>query len=147
MVNNPDFWSCSITNCLTLLVAVLISFFLAQKRADRKSQKDALVKLLNAIQGLVDTKDAYQIHENDDPNVLTMRKRQLNNYVGILKENANKFGLENEAAFIFERVEEYSEFLGNHIDDLKYLEKSSKDLRRPLELIDTKIYEMIFKLY
>ena len=147
MIYNPSFWNCSFANCLTLLVAVFISFFLVQKRADRKNQKDALVKLLNAIQDLADTKDAYEVHENDDPNTLTMRKRQLSNYAGILKKNADQFGITDEATFINDKVEEYADFLGNHIDDLNYLSHSAKDLRRPLELRDSKIYEIIFKLY
>lgn len=144
---NPDFWVFSATNGITLLVAVIVSFFLVQRKADKKNQIDALVKLLYAIQSIVGDKATYMITADTDPNTLTMRKRQLSNYVDILLKHADAFGISKEAAFISEKVEEYASIIGNHIDDLSFLSQSSKDLRRPLELIDTKIYEAIFNLY
>ena len=144
---NPDFWVLSAANCLTLLVAVIVSFFLVQRKADKNNQKDALVKLLYAIQSVVGDKATYVITTDTDSNTLTMRKRQLNNYVSLLNNHADAFGISKEAAFISEKVDEYSSIIGNHIDDLSFLSQSTKDLRRPLELIDTKVYETIFNLY
>lgn len=144
---NPNFWILSVANCMTLLVAVVVSFFLVQKKADTKNQKDALAKLLYAIQTIVGDKSTYVITTDTDPNTLTMRKRQLSNYVSILLMHADAFGISKEAAFISEKVEEYASIIGNHIDDLSFLSQSTKDLRRPLELIDTKVYETIFNLY
>ena len=142
-----EFLTISISSCLSLLVAIFVSYFLVQKRTDLNSQRDSYSKLLLKIQAIADEKEAYEISENTDINTLTMRKRNLNNYSRIMLEYSERFGLKTEAEFIDEKIKEYSTFMGNHLDDLPYLAKSSKELRRPLELIDAKIIEMLIKIY
>lgn len=152
--HHPDqFWSYSIANCLTLLVAVMLSFFYAQRQAaiDRnqaelRKQKDAAIRLLEALEQTITTQSAYVVTKENGSEQLTMTKRRMSNYIETIKKNVTDFGIDKEISFIEERFKEYSDLIGNHIDDLEHLERSQKDLLRPLELIQAKIYDAIFAL-
>lgn len=49
--------------------------------------------------------------------------------------------------FIYEKFDEYKELIGNHINDPGYLQNSSFELKRPIMLISTKLFEIAFGLY
>lgn len=144
---NEDFWDASITSCLTLLVALVVSYYFSQKNLDERRQKEAYLKLLEKVQQLVSEKVLVEIKKDTDIEVVLMKKRELSNCVFILKEYADKFSLNEEITFIEEKAQEYTEFLGNHQQDIAYLEKSSKDLARPLLLIDSQICKAMIKLF
>ena len=144
---NDEFWNTSITSCLTLLVALVVSYYFSQKNLDERRQKEAYLKLLEKVQQLVSDKNLIEIRKDTDFEVILMKKRELNNCVYILKEYADKFSVKDDIKFIEEKTQEYTEFLGNHQQDIEYLEKSSKDLARPLLLIDSRISEVMIKLF
>ena len=148
-----QFWSFNIANCLTLLVAVLFSFFYSQKQAanDRdlaelRKKKEAAIRLLTALEETVRSPSAFDVSHAEGTESLTMAKRRMSNYIDTLKRNSSEFGIEEEIKHIEDKFLEYSDLIGNHIDDLDHLKKSQKDLQRPLEIIETKIYDLIFIL-
>ena len=145
--NNTDFLNASFVNCFSLFVAICISYVFVQRRADEKNQKDIFLRLLQAMQAEVNERKAYHIELSDDIREMTMRKRTLNNYVKIMGTYADKFGVEEEACFIRERIDEYSELLGNHLMDLQFLSESENDLWRPLNLVNDKLYDTMLKLF
>ncbi len=152
-IDPTRFWSFSVANCLTLLVAVLLSFLYAQKQAetdrdlaDLRKQKEAAIQLLRALEETVRSPSACVLSDADGTEMLTMTKRRMSNYIGTLKRNSMGFGIDDEIKLIEDKFSEYSELVGNHIDDLDHLRKSQKDLQRPLEIIETKIYDLYFIL-
>ena len=60
---------------------------------------------------------------------------------------SKKFHLEDEIIYIKDKFSEYETLLSDHISDFTYLSKSSKELKRPLELITEKLYEMMLKIF
>ena len=79
--------------------------------------------------------------------MLTMTKRSLNNYMSMLKRYSGKMGVQERIEKIARYVDEYADFLGNHLDDKEYLAKSEAELRRPLELINIETIEIMMELY
>jgi len=144
---NENFWDASATSCLTLLVALVVSYYFSQKNLDERRQKESYLKLIEKVQRLVSDKDLFEIKTAEDIEIVLMKKRELNNYVYILKEYADKFSLQEDIKFIEEKTQEYIEFFGNHQHDIGYLEKSSTDLARPLLLIDSRLSEIMIKLF
>lgn len=147
IINNEKFFELSISALLTLFTAIFISFYLVQRNTDLRYQKQIYCNLLMDIQKLVTNPDTYTFDKNTDVRTITSKKRTLSNYIGLVNLHSKKFELEQEANFIREKFKEYDEFLGNHISDITYLSKSKEDLRRPLDLINDKLYEMMLKLY
>lgn len=147
IANNTAFWNTSITTCLTLAISVVVSYYLVQYRLDKRKQKDILIQILTDIQKIVNAPDAWCI-EIDTPQIsLTMRNRELNNKLGILKQWKDKFNIKEEIEFIEKEIGEYEGIIGNHIDDMEHLHKSAKELQRPLDLINDKAYEIMLKIY
>lgn len=147
ILNGNDFWTFNVANCLTLLITVWLSFYIVQRNSAVKNQKEALIRLLAAIQSVATDEKSYIISENDDKKMLTMRKRKLSNYLSVLTEYGRNLCDKEDIQFVSDKFEEYDSIIGNHIEDVKHLSEAREDLQRPLDLIDTRIYEMIMKLY
>lgn len=141
------FFEISISTCLTALIAIWLSFTYTQKRIDTRSQKETLVHLLNSIRATIEVQEAYRILENTTDTELTMRNRNLNNYVDILARYADRFNVKDEVGFVKEHIKEYTDMVGEHLSDKEYLSKSERELRRPLDLVSSKIYDIMMKLY
>lgn len=99
------------------------------------------------MQKLVTDKSAYTISPTDDSARLTTIKRSMSNYIGLIDKYSKKFHLEDEIIYIKDKFSEYETLLSDHISDFTYLSKSSKELKRPLELITEKLYEMMLKIF
>ena len=76
-----------------------------------------------------------------------MRNRDISNKIGILNRVKKEFNIEADVDFIFEKFDEYKELIGNHINDPGYLQNSSLELKRPIMLISTKLFDIAFELY
>lgn len=154
-IKNPtNFWQLTFGNCLTLFIALLLSFFFVQrkaeqdrKKADQRKQKEAAIRLLEALQEVVLSKAAYEVNQETGTVPLTMTKRRISNYIETLKRNATGFEIDAEIKQLDDYFNEYASIIGNHIHDVVELHNCEKDLCRPLELIDTKIFDMIFILH
>lgn len=146
-LKNKSFWDTSFTSCLTLLVALVISYYFSQKKLDERCQKESYLKLIEKVQRLVMDEDLFEIQTSKDIEIVLMKKRELNNCVYMLKKYARKFALDDDIKFIEEKTQEYTDFFGNHQQDIEYLKKSSNDLSRPLLLIDSRLSEIMIKLF
>ncbi len=144
---NKSFFETSFTTCVSIAVAVGISYFLSQKQTDRRKQKEILLNLVSRIQNIVCSTEAYTVQRTTDPDSLTMRNRDINNAIHILENFGKRFDISTEVCFIREKFNEYEELIGNHINDLNYLQESKKELKRPLDLIDKKLFEIMLKIY
>lgn len=144
---NKSFWEMNFSTGLSIIVGIWISFLLVQRQTDIRKKKDALCDLMKSIQNIVTDDDAYLINESITQESLTMRTRDLNNQLGILKKYGCEFGLDDDISFIEEKTKEYEQIIGDHITDLPHLRKSALELQRPLNLIETRLFDMILKLY
>lgn len=147
ILKNWDFFKFTISSCLTILVTLFVSYWLTNSNQNEKNQKEIFLHLMEKTQELVNEESMYKINANSDINVILMQKRKMNNNVTIMKKYAEKMLISDEIRFIDEKFQEYANIIGNHQDDLEYLEKSDKDLRRLLELIDWKLQEAMLKLF
>ena len=145
--NNYSFFEVSLSSFLTLFTAIFISFYLVQKNTDQRYQKQIYCNLLSDIQKIVTDPATYIFNKNTDTKEITTRKRTLSNYLRLVDAHSGRFGLEKEVNFIFDKFKEYEDLIGNHLTDISYLEKSKEELQRPLDLINSKLYEMMLKLY
>lgn len=147
VLKNPSFWKISVGNCFTLIVALVITYYFTKKDQDDNNKKAILLDLIHKFEDLVNDEKLFNIGKETDMQYVLMKKRQISNYIRILKSIANNFNIQEEVAFIEEKANEYNSIIGEHQDDLEYLKKSQNQLMRPLELISTKLFETMIKLY
>lgn len=146
IVHNEDFWSASAVNIITILIAVVISYFFVQRKNDRRKQKEILLDLINKLRLLIDSEGTYDFTGQSREEIM-MRNRDIRNKVEILTNLQAVFGIEDDMKFIQERIEEYLTLIGDHSMDLDYLIKSKKELKRPLMLISTRLVSMSINLF
>ncbi len=144
--HNEEFWSASAVNIITILIAVVISYFLVQRKSDRRKQKEILLDLINKLRLLIDSEETYDFTGQSREEIL-MRNRDISNKVQILTDIQTVFGIEEDMKFIQEKATEYLSLVGDHSMDLDYLIKSKKELQRPLMLISTRLVSMSINLF
>ena len=147
IVDSQDFLKISIGNCLTLIVALVVGYYFSIKNQDEIKKKDIYINILQRMQNGITDSSLTNITSETDMVRIIMKKRQLNNYLTTLNICSKEFGLVKEISFIEGKLNEYADLIGAHQDDKEYLAKSSKELKRPLELIETKLSEAMLKLY
>ena len=144
--HNDKFWEASAVNVITILIAVVISYFFVQKRNDRRKQMDILLELISRLQLQISSEKAYDFTGQTREEIM-MRNRDINNKVQILTEVGESFLLKEDMKFVRQKTDEYLALIGDHSTDLDYLIKSKKELQRPLNLISCKLFSMSISLY
>ena len=144
--NNEKFFDASLVNIITIGTALFVSFFLVQRKTDERKQKDILLDLFRKLQSVTESEKVYKF-DGQSKEIITMRNRDINNKISILEKVDQKFIKKEDIDFIRKKFDEYSGFIGDHIEDIPYLSKSEKELRRPLELINNCITEMMIGMF
>ncbi|MBR5023411.1 MAG: hypothetical protein IKY18_09560 [Oscillospiraceae bacterium] len=57
--HNSEFWNASAVNIITILIAVVISYYLVQRKSDKRKQKEILLELISKLRLLVDSEKSY----------------------------------------------------------------------------------------
>ncbi len=143
---NASFWSASASTCITIIIALVFSYWLVQRKNDLRKQKEILASLLFDLRAQFEKEDMYDLSQMS-PSSINMRNRDISNKIGILNRVKKEFNIEADVDFIFEKFDEYKELIGNHINDPGYLQNSSLELKRPIMLISTKLFDIAFELY
>lgn len=146
-VKNSCFWNAQVIDIISpIFIAFYFSYYLIERKNDERRQKEILEEILWRLKDFIEQEEMYNLSQQE-PATILMRSRQVSNQITILNNWKKHFNVEKEVDFICEKFEEYNSIIGNHIDDLNYLEKSSKELERPIKLISDKILELTMNLY
>ena len=145
-LRNPDFIKMSLYNVLTLYIAIIIAYYFSQSKNDERKRKEKLEEIISKIQSSVTSEEAY-ITEETTKDEITMFQRNLSQKITVLSSFAIKYKIEEETKYIYDRFYEYKDFIGDHLTDMPFLQKSRIDLKKWLDLIDNKCDEIKLKLY
>ena len=143
---NPSFWETSVSSCITIIIALVFSYWLVQRKNDLRKQKEILASLLFDLRTQFEKEDMYDLSQMS-PSSINMRNRDISNKIGILDSVKEEFSIAADVDFIYEKFDEYKELIGNLIKDPGYLQNSSFELKRPIMIISTKLFEIAFGLY
>ena len=150
-LNNKAFWEVSISQVLTLLVAIVIAFWAAQKKTDERKIKEQIEKITNKIQTVIEDPKFILFNSTDNPDEvqkrITMSTRKLSNGIDVLREYGKSIDISAEVEYIAEQVRGYNDLVSVKINDLDYLSKSESHLRMYAENINSKCDYIIMKLY
>ena len=151
IINNSSFWSASVTQVLTLFVAIGVAFWATNYKTDERKCKEHAEEIIIKLQQLINNERAYKISAEEDYSVIEFQihstNRKLSNYISILKEYAKQFAFTDQIDYISNEFDKYRNLIDNHITDRDYLSKSQKDLKTYCENIDSKCYAIILSLY
>ena len=143
---NDEFWSVSAFDCLSLLIAVGVSFFIVERQTDKRKQKELFISLLESLKVLTEDKASYDFSGLSQAAVL-MRMREIRLKLQLIKNYSEKFGIQRDYAFLNEKYEEYQAIVDNHPSNMDLLTQLHQELYRPLNLMSQRIFEIMIALY
>lgn len=145
-IKNNDFWTVSFSTCLSIVIAVLVSYFFVQRQTDYRRQKEIFINLLDSLRNIIDDEKAYQFQDVSKEQIL-MRKRAISNKILLIEKFKDMFGIQDAVSFLEDKNNEYVAVIDGHIDDLETLKKMPNELFRPLSLMSDKIFEIMVILF
>lgn len=147
IIKNTDFWKISFSSFLSIVIALVISYYFSKVNQDERNQKELYLEIIRNLLIIVNDDHMYKIKDESDVTRFLMNKRYISNELTILERYSPKYGIENDILYLREKIQEYDDLVSNHQTDLQHLSKSEVDIKRPLELIDVKLQEIMLKLY
>lgn len=149
---DTKFWSITISQSLTLIVAIVIAFGAVQFLNDERKVKEQAERIIDKIQTIVTNTSFYVFKGTGSIDQVTrenrMACRKLSNCIDLLKdEYAGCFNFQEEADYIYYEYKQYNELVSEHITDLEYLSKSENILRKHAENINSKCDRVLAKIY
>lgn len=145
--HNEDFFKIPLYNILNLFIAVVIAYYLTQRKNDERKLKEKAEELIDKIQNKLNSGQAYNITSSEDIAYVLLMHRSISNWLRLLEKLKDKLKFKNELAYINENFRSYKEFIGNHVSDLDYLSKSRKELENYILLMDNKLDEIKISMY
>lgn len=110
-VHNSSFWSVSIAQILTLIIAVGVAFFATQYKADERKQKEHAENIVLKIQAAVSDDHFVHISCEDNPKDITINNRKINNAIDLLKQYAELLKFKENAQYIENEFRQYRSFV------------------------------------
>lgn len=145
--HNPQFFSASSTQVVTLIVALVVAFWATQFKNDERKQKEHAESIINKLQQIVSDESFVIINEDSNTQDILMRNKKISNCITILKKYADNLSFKSDAEYIENEFKEYRSLVDEKIKDLDYLSKSESMLRKYAENIDSKCDSITFNLY
>ena len=144
--NLPGFLEVNAINCISAFIVVGVSFFIVQRQTDYRKQKDIFIKLLETLKLMVDDGRSYQFTNVSQEEIL-MRIRDMSLKIEVIKKYADRFAIQPEVKFLEDKFEEYQGIIDRHMGNLDILYALTEELKRPLNLISQKLFEIMLNLY
>lgn len=138
---NVNFFTAPLTTIVSIVVAVVISYFFVQRKTDDRRKREKVDKLLYKIQEMILDEKFIEVKEQD-----LIIQRSIANKITYLKNNVIDKNIKTQVERIEEIFGEYREFYSNHYKDVTYMEKSKKELANYVTRIDDVCDEIHMKL-
>lgn len=143
---NNEFWNASITNILTILVALVFTYYMTQRTNNIRRKKDVVSKILDRLYVLIADPRMCKINSSKDVDFVKINIRTISNKISCLEQMARELQYEEEIRQMKEAFSSYEEFISDHINDIEYLKKSEKQLNNGIGLIDNKCDMILVKM-
>jgi len=127
---NEDFFKTPLTTMISVLVAIIVSYYFTQRKVDDRRKKEKIDQLLYKIQGIILDSQFIEVKDTD-----LIVHRSIANKIQYLEMNIpdEMRGDINRLADIFK---DYRFFYGEHYKDDDYMNRFKKDLLNYITKID-----------
>ena len=150
-IHNKCFWSIDIANVFTILLVIIITYFVNQSNILQGNIVNHIEDVLLKLQNIIQTQSFYDVESKDYTYVnYLINSQRIKDYINCIKEytKQNK-SLVNykDIEYIESEFERYNEFFSEHSKDLDFLKKAKSQLLNYSNNICRKINLMIVDLY
>lgn len=142
-----EFFQTNIGYFLTITVAVFVTFFLTQSKNDDRNRKDLLFGVVDQIQDFVFKVKRIDYECAPDFKDMLLLTRRISSKTYILGLYADNYNYRTESQEINDYVKKYIDLVDYHQQDMSYMQKTSQEIARWMENIDSRCDIVRTKLY
>ena len=145
-INNKNFFSMSLFDILTLIIMLFVSYYLVEKKSDKRIRKSKIEETLNLIK-----KDIEEItityFTGDYQRKYTMLSRRISNKVIILEKYDKDFCIENEVKEFKDKFLQFDTLIGNHITNIDEIKVVMKDIENYKDMMLQKLDNIFMGIF
>lgn len=142
------FMALNIGQVLSILITGVVFFNITNVIASRGKKNDKFMELVEKLQNNIEDERIMHITSREDVDFIRIRTRKLANIIHCMQTMEIKNDeVKKHIDYIKAKLDDYEEITTNHFDDIGHLEKSEKDLKNKIELIDSKCDQIKVELY
>lgn len=145
--NNMNFFEASVTEIITLIIAIILSYFFTERNSNIRKKKEVIETIIEKLQIKLEADVMRNINNNNDIKKVNINKRSIDNNVQLLKDNAQNLNIDKDIDYILEQFDNYISIIDNHINDIEYLKNSNVDLERYLTAMSDRLNKIRIDLY
>lgn len=147
--NNTNFWNTSITNIISITIAIIFAYYFVQRKNDKRKQKEIIEKNIIKIQKYIYDEEIYLITSKENNSSLTrsIKIRKIKNLITYLSDYAHKFSFDDIMNEISKNFKEYQSKTESMIQDGDFTDKASNDVKRIIETLDDNLEELVHKIF
>ena len=145
--NNTTFWDSSITDILTIVIAIIFAYYFVERKSDK--QKEIIEKNIQKIQKYIYDEELYSVTSKEMCNSLTrsIKIRKIKNLITYLSDYSKKFNFEKQFVEISKNFKEYQNITEAMSQDDDFTDKSNNNVKRIVETLDDNLEEILHKIY
>lgn len=151
--SNQLFWDANISEILSIFVNVCIGILglyiaknITEKNSDDRKFKDCFLKIIDEVNGIVS--NLLIIHENKiEQKKILVNIRSFNNLFELIKSYSNKLNIDKKIDEIEQIFNGYQEMVGLCFNNIIINEETENCLKKKIDLIQTKLYEIKLSIY
>lgn len=147
ILDYSSFFKISLSNCFTLIVAVVFTYYFNQKKQGNRRFYDSAVKILESIQNIIVNSFISNNFDQSRITELQQNMRIVRNKIDVLKTVQDNLDIKSEIDYIDSNFNSYKSIIDNHLSDYEHLNRCSMELNNLITLLDGKITETIIKIY
>lgn len=145
-----EFFEISISSGISLIVAIVMSFFIVQRQTDKRRQKEIFVNIIESLLLIIENPNFFS--DNMGQEEILMQKRIINNKIYLIEKYIRTFFSKNYAESknqnIQEVLDEYIGVIDNYISQSSTSVKEIKtQIQRPIRAMSQYLLEVMFDLY
>ena len=140
------FLKAPLINIVSILLAVFVAYYFTQQRADERKAKELTEHLIEQIQDLLNQESINWTEDTIRKHTL-LSQRRIRYKIDILKPLGTSMKISDDILYIEKEYSQYAEFVGNHSNDVEYLNKSEIELMKYKQNIETRCDVIKCKLY
>lgn len=141
------FFEASIYQIISLMFALLITFFLTQMKNDERRKLDMLDKMLIDIQKDLNDENILKFETEDERSMALLHQKSVANRLKYLVDNNLFPELEEEIKYIDNEIGHLRDMYGEHMTDMEYMRKSKKQFTLYITNVEDKIFLAHLKLF
>lgn len=145
--NNETFFKVPFTSIVSALAVVYVSFYLTQWRNDTREKIKHIGAIIDEIKFIINSDDLYLINSEMQKQRSLILQRKVANKITILKHYDLNNKIKCEIKALDDNYKELREFLGNHINDSEYIQKSKNEIARMASKIENNCDEICVYLH